>query len=87
MFGYHDSPNCAFDIWAPNPTAWGNNAVENRAFSPYAQHTQEVEDVIQMIATEQNVSNIQTDTAFSSADMRYIENELYNRYGIEAHLS
>ncbi len=86
MFGYHDSPYCSTDIWAPNPTAWGNNAIENCAFSPYTKHSQEVEDVIQMIANGYS-GGIETDDDFSEGDMRYIENELYNRYGIEAHLN
>ena len=86
MFGYHDSPYCTTDIWAPNPTTWGDNAIENRAFSPYAKHTQEVEDVIQMVANGY-AGGISLDDDFSDGDLRYIEKELKNRYGIDANLS
>lgn len=72
-----------YGVWESTPY---HTAIENRAFSPYAKHTQEVEDVIQMIANG-HTGGIQTDDDFSAADMRYIENELYNRYGIEAHLN
>lgn len=80
MFGYHDSPYCLTDIWAPNPTAWGDNAIENRAFSPYAKHSQEVEDVIEMIGTGYT-GGIECDDDMSASDMRYIEQEVYRRYG------
>ena len=85
MFGYHDTSDCPFDLWAPNPTAWGDNAIENRAFSAYAYHTQEVEDVIEMIGN--GATAIQCDTDMSDSDMRYIENEVQRRYGIGINLS
>ena len=85
MFGYHDSPYCASDIWAPNPTAWGNNAIENRAFSPYAQHTQDVEDIINLIG--QGYTSIQPETALSNSDYRYIESEVRRRYGLDVDLT
>lgn len=85
MFGYHDSPNCAFDLHAPNPTAWGYNAIENRAFSPYAKHTQEVEDIIEMIGNGQ-LGQIQCDDDMSESDMRYIENEVEKRYGFSINI-
>ena len=84
MFGYHDVPNCDFDIWAPNPTTWGDNAIENRAFSPYAKHTQEVEDVINMIGN--GITSIECDDDMSESDMRYIENEVRRRYGMNISL-
>lgn len=86
MFGYHDSPFCSTDIWAPNPTAWGYNAIENRAFSPYAKHTQEVEDVISMIG-DGYLGDIQCDDDMSAGDMAYIENEVAKRYGINVSLT
>ena len=85
MFGYHDDPYCTTDIWAPNPTAYGYNAIENRAFSPYAKHTQEVEDIIKMIGS--GVTAIECDDDMSESDMRYIENEVLRRYGIGINLS
>ena len=86
MFGYHDSPNCYFDLWAPNPTTWGSNAIENRAFSPYAKHTQEVEDIINMIGNGY-LGEITCDDNMSANDMAYIENEVYNRFGFSINLS
>ena len=86
MFGYHDAPNCAFDLWAPNPTAWGDNAIENRAFSPYAKHSQEVEDIIEMIGSGYT-GGIECDDDMSTDDMRYIENEVQRRYGMNVNLS
>lgn len=86
MFGYHDSPNCAFDLHAPNPTAWGYNAIENRAFSPYAKHTQEVEDIIEMIGSGYS-GGIECDDDMSQKDMEYIENEVFRRYGIICNLT
>ena len=86
MFGYHDSPNCAFDIHAPNSTTWGYNAIENRAFSPYAKHTQEVEDIINMIGSGYS-GGIECDDDMSEGDMHYIEQEVYKRYGISVNLT
>ena len=86
MFGYHDSPYCSTDIWAPNPTAWGDNAIENRAFSPYAKHTQEVEDIISMIGNGYT-GGIECDDDMSAGDIQYIEQEVQKRYGISVNLS
>lgn len=86
MFGYHDVPNCAFDLHAPNPTTWGYNAIENRAFSPYAKHTQEVENVINMIG-HGHIGQIECDDDMSAGDMRYIEQEVQKRYGISVNLT
>ena len=80
MFGYHDSSSCNFDIWAPNPST-----IENRAFSSYAQHTQDVEDIIQLIG--QGYTSIQPETNLNTSDYKYIENEVRRRYGIEVSLS
>lgn len=80
---YADRNQQGYGVWEDTPY---HTAIENRAFSPYAKHSQEVEDVIQMIANGYS-GGIETDDDFSEGDMRYIENELYNRYGIEAHLS
>lgn len=86
MFGYHDTSNCAFDLHAPNPTAWGYNAIENRAFSPFVKHTQELEDIVEMIGSGAGCT-ITCDDDMSTSDMRYIENEVFNRYGIVCNLS
>lgn len=78
-----DPHQFGYGVWENTPF---HTAIENRAFSPYAKHSQEVEDVIQMIAAG-HTGSIQTDDDFSANDMRYIENELRKRYGIEAHLN
>jgi len=85
MFGYHDVPDCSFDLWAPNPTAWGDNAIENRAFSAYCFHTQELEDAIAKIAAGDDSVDCTDD--MNDEDIAYIENELYKRYGIEVSIS
>ena len=85
MFGYHDVPDCMFDLWAPNPTAWGNNAIENRAFSAYCFHSQEIEDVISLIGS--GATSIQCDTDMTAEDMAYIEREVRKRYGYDISLS
>lgn len=82
MFGYHDSDRCMFDLWSPvnDPN---DCAIENRAFSPYAKHEQEKEDVIQMILTAIENGNtemsIQLDDCFSESDVEYIKEEVYRR--------
>ena len=59
-------------------------ATENRAFSPYAKHTQELEDVIQMTLAaarrgETNLS-IELDDDFSDEDLAYIQKEVQRRF-------
>ena len=84
MFGYHDSPYCKSDIWSPNPTRWGNNAIENRAFSPYAKHQTELDEVVEMIAA--GATSIELDDDFCQSDLDYIQKQLAKR-GIDADLS
>ena len=84
MLGYHDSPYCSFDLWSPNPTRWGNNAIENRAFSPYCKHQQECEDVIRDILN--GATSFSLDDDFDESDLEYINNELL-KHGITAKLS
>jgi hypothetical protein len=79
MFGYCHNDKCPFDLWAPND--YGH--VENRAFSPYAKHEQEKEDVIQMIleaaANGSTDFSIELDDDFSDEDIKYIKEEVYRR--------
>lgn len=84
MFGYRDSNHCISDIWSPNPTRWGDNAIENRAFSPYCKHIQECEDIIQMILA--GGTNFELDDDFGQSDLDYINSRL-REYGISANLS
>ena len=58
-------------------------ATENRAFSAYAKHTQETEDIIAAIIAayhngETNFS-LELDDDFSEGDLRYIEEEVKRR--------
>ena len=84
MLGYHDSNRCVFDLWSSVDDPHGC-AVENRAFSPYAKHTQEIEDVIAAIgeAIRNGASQLtfELDDNFSEEDCKYIEREVIRRYG------
>ena len=84
MFGYHDSPSCKFDLWSPNPTRWGDNAIENRAFSPFCKHTQEILDVVEMICA--GTPSIELDDDFSESDLAEV-NRLLRERGIDATFS
>jgi hypothetical protein len=63
---------------------WYRDPVETLAFNGYAYHSQEVEDVIEMIGN--GATSIQCDTDMSDSDMRYIENEVRRRYGLNISL-
>ena len=63
---------------------WYRNPVETLAFNAYAFHTQEVEDVIEMIGN--GVTSIQCDTDMNDSDKRYIEREVSRRYGMDISL-
>lgn len=94
--GYHDSDECKLDLWSPvneecrcpmtDPEA-DHCAIENRAFSPYAKHSQEVEDVINMAIANFNAGNysmsFELDDDFSESDLEYIENEIQRRLGFQ----
>ena len=79
MFGYCHNDECPFDIWAPN-----RNHIENRAFSPFAKHTQEIEDIIETILTNAYNGNmsfdIELDDCFSDEDLEYIKTEVQRRF-------
>ena len=63
---------------------WYRNPVETLAFNAYAFHSQEVEDVIEMIGN--GVTSIQCDTDMNDSDKRYIEREVSRRYGMDISL-
>lgn len=63
---------------------WYRDPVETLAFNAYAFHTQEVEDVIEMIGN--GVTSIQCDTDMNDSDKRYIEREVSRRYGMDISL-
>ena len=63
-----------------------HNATENRAFSPYAKHMQEVEDVIRMIIDNFDRGNMnmsfELDDDFSESDLNYIRQKVYQARGV-----
>ena len=63
---------------------WYRNPVETLAFNAYAFHSQEIEDVIEMIGN--GVTSIQCDTDMNDSDKRYIEREVSRRYGMDISL-
>lgn len=74
----HDENFCPYDLWAPHI-----NKIENVAFSCYAKHTQETEDIIKTIIAayhngETNFS-LELDDDFSQGDLEYIEREVKRR--------
>lgn len=74
----HDENFCPYDLWAPHI-----NKIENVAFSCYAKHTQETEDIIKTIIEayhngETNFS-LELDDDFSQGDLEYIEKEVKRR--------
>ena len=75
----HREDHCPFDLWAPGE----RNKIENVAFSAYAKHEQEKEDVIQMIlaaaARGETDLSIELDDHSSEEDVKYIKEEVYRR--------
>lgn len=61
------------------------NSVVEAPFGPYAKHTQEVEDVINMAIANFKAGNysmsFELDDDFSDSDLEYIENEIQRRLG------
>ncbi len=80
MFGYHDVPNCVFDIWSPA----ARSVIENRAFSAYCKHQQECEDIIQAIRF--GYTDFDLDDCFNESDLKYIKRRLVE-YGIHVNLT
>ena len=63
---------------------WYRDSVETLAFNAYAFHSQEVEDVIEMIGN--GATSIQCDTDMNDSDKRYVEREVSRRYGMDISL-
>ena len=79
MFGYHDDDRCYTYLWSPKDDPNGC-AVENRAFSPYAKHTQEVEDIIDaLVHADAGNYTIDVDDDLSQSDLDYIKSEVMRR--------
>ena len=79
MLGYCHNDECGLDIWNPEE----HHHILNRAFSPYAKHEQEKEDVIKMIVEAARLGttsmSISLDDDFSEEDAKYIEKEVLRR--------
>lgn len=82
MFGYHDSNHCAFDLWSPVNSS---NAIENRAFSAYAYHTSQLDNIVEQIANGMGSVSISDD--ITEDDLIYIKHQLRTVYGLDAELS
>ena len=87
MFGYCHNDECALDLWGPTwhpETLSHHHHIENRAFSPYAKHQQELEDIIECILetavdSEENIT-ISSYDDLSDSDVEYIEKEVRRRW-------
>ena len=99
MFGYHDNDRCGFDLWSPvddqcksldtiytHPHSKPGfpHATENRAFSPYAKHQQELEDIVtkilQKAAEGETNFSLDLDDDFSDEDLAYIQEAIQDRF-------
>ena len=76
---FHD--NCNFNLWSPVDAGGG---IEDVAFSAYAKHEQEKEDIIQTIINEAMNGNtdfsVDIDDYLSDNDVEYIKSEIIRRY-------
>ena len=77
---HYDENHCPYDIWGPDR----HTKINNVAFSCYAKHEQEKEDIINtIIASAKNgYSNfsIDLDDDFSDEDLEYIQSEVERRF-------
>jgi hypothetical protein len=71
-----------YGVWEDTPY---HTAVENRAFSAYAFHTSQLDEIAASIAAGEE--NLSVSDDLTSDDLRYIEDQLRTRYGIEATLN
>lgn len=79
----HEGRRCGLNLWAP---ALNSSYKEDVAFSVYAKHTQEIEDVIAAVVEaglrgETNLT-IEVDDDLSEADLEYIKQEAFRRCGV-----
>ncbi len=75
---YHHSNHCGFDLWSP---LTDDCAVENRAFSAYAFHTSELENIINRICNGE--TEITVSESLSQSDLDYIKREVEQRMNQE----
>lgn len=79
MLGYHDNPRCKSDLWSPVPCPC---AQENRAFSSFIEHQQDLEDAVNLLIEArvkgENCS-IQFETEVSDKDIAWVMAEVERR--------
>lgn len=77
MFGYHDSEVCYTDFWI------SDDAIQNKAFSGFAKHISELNDIVDKIVEEYRCGNyhfqIDIDDNLSDEDYEYIQREVQKR--------
>lgn len=99
MLGYHDNDRCAFDLWSPVDDQCNSldtiythphcppgmpTAIENRAFSSYCKHQQEIMDVANMICN--GGTSFELDDDWDQTDLDEL-NRILRERGVEASFS
>lgn len=86
LLGYHDSNRCIFDLWSPYDPHYHNRddcAQENRAFFPFAEHQQDLEDAINIlveaIMNGEKDCSIEFETEVSNEDIAWVMAEVERR--------
>ena len=82
MFGYHHSNRCMLNLWAPTLSP---SYAEDVAFSVYAKHTQECEDIVAAVVEAARNGETQMtfdlDDCFSESDCEYIKRRILDELG------
>lgn len=79
MLDYHDNPRCKSDLWSPVPCPC---AQENRAFSPFIEHQQDLEDAVNLlieVRVKGENCSIQFETEVSDEDIAWVMAEVERR--------
>lgn len=71
-----------YGVWEDTPF---HTAIENRAFSAYAFHTSQLDEIAAGIAAGEE--NLSVSDDLTSDDLRYIEDQLRARYGMDVEIS
>lgn len=82
MLGYHDSDRCYFDLWSP--CDGHGHAQENRAFSPFVEHQQDLEDAVNILIEARlngESCSVQFETEVSNEDIAWVKAEVERRLG------
>lgn len=68
----HNENFCPFDIWAPDHRC----SINNKAFSAYIMHSQEIKDAISTLVVATNPDECKIQNIFTDEEIRYIEREV-----------